>query len=248
MSVDILFIGDYKTGSTFVQHCLKRDTEVSYVDDPLKSPENWRQLEALTNGEIDNVSLALEKGKKANVIWRESFVSQDFLKMSFDDELLIRNLKIIDARKIIFITREDSKTSLYSTYLKNGGVLPYWILQKIGVFEQRKKNIERVKEVLLKNFPSNAIIAPYSREKLRDIFDKNGINTYEVPKQFTNVSYSSRGLKRRWIFNIIVLPVILCFALIPGGIIIKKNPLIKMNFFLKYRLLHRYVLMRLFDI
>lgn len=135
--VDLIHIGDYKTGTTWLQmHAFQQHPELVYVDWPRKYPEiarlfyelvdsrdldfNPQSLRERFRNELERID---RKGKKL-IVSRESLCGM-FISGENGERIAERLYRVFGPVKILLVIREQFSMlgSIYSQYLKIGGTL-----------------------------------------------------------------------------------------------------------------------------
>lgn len=135
--VDLIHIGDYKTGTTWLQtHAFQQHPELIHIDRPRDYPNmanlmyelvdtrdvdfDAGRLRVLFEKEVDHLDA---KGRKL-VISREA-LSGDFISGEHAGRIAERLYQVFGPVKILMVIREQSSmiASMYSEYVKMGGTL-----------------------------------------------------------------------------------------------------------------------------
>lgn len=137
--INVLHIGDYKTGTSFWQECVwPHHPDVSYVDDPERYPEivelrhrlvDSRDLDFDANRLRDEFSKALantQSKKKVKVMCCEA-LSGSFPSGRDARQIAERLRSVFGQVKVFYVIREQFSMlkAYYSQYVKIGGTLPF---------------------------------------------------------------------------------------------------------------------------
>lgn len=154
--VKFIHIGDFKTGTTWLQrNVFLNDPRIRLLGEGASdvAVQEWAALEALSyEAEPDLqewaarfsvfTDKASEGGDKLVGVSRESLIDPDYLYFSGYRTMAHRLQETFGDTKIICVFRNQTELlpSLYSTYIKNGGINSY---QDIFGSEQRLENLRK---------------------------------------------------------------------------------------------------------
>jgi len=135
--IDVIHIGDYKTGTTWLQmYPFQQHPELLYIDRPDKYPEIanlFYELVDVCDLDFDPVSLhdrfeveinRVNKDGKKLIVSREAFFG-DFITGEHARRVAERLYQVFGTVKIMMVVREQFSmlASIYSQYVKIGGTL-----------------------------------------------------------------------------------------------------------------------------
>ncbi|HWU61107.1 MAG TPA: sulfotransferase [Ensifer sp.] len=133
VDIDFLHIGDYKTGTTWLQRdVFGRDPRINLVGEGSGEAEAtlWALLESLSlSNDLDMdvwkglFESQLSQDSRLRGISRESLISPDFVYLDHWQRTADRMREAFGSTKVIVTFRHQQSMlgSIYSTYLKNGG-------------------------------------------------------------------------------------------------------------------------------
>lgn len=137
--IDVIHIGDYKTGSSWLQRCLfKHHPDILYIDNPEEFPyvaRLFNELVDVADIHFDEVSfrerfsLCLSQSEAAHrqlLVSRESLFG-DFITSNNAERTARRLKNVFHQSQVIIVIREQLSmlSSIYSEYIKCGGTLKF---------------------------------------------------------------------------------------------------------------------------